>query len=335
MFEHPEFDIYENNNIPLSRDCYLMDEKYLKAFEQYCVNGFNGIESEPVGYICHIAVKQINEHSFELSWYPTYERLHEVVVNLPKDQFIICVGSWRCDEKPHLFVKSGWLKHLYLKQYSVFALIDAADVKAAIEEGQLSRDKLINIRNAIDALAIKYHNISFISFADSLILKSNWTVGTFEDNIPYNYSPETLLYIFQEVQAIYKKHLDLNVYGIFSQGSNEYYDDSMLHISATQNHICLNSLGTPFANLEEIHRTARCCIRNNTHPKSEVYMDEDFYRSLKLKFDFEEANLAKQNYVSKIGKEQSVYYYTQCQHILDNLREEMAYSGRVEDSVVF
>jgi hypothetical protein len=319
MFEHHEFDIYEYKNIPLGRDCYLMDEKYLEEFEQYCINGFNGIESESVGYICHIAVRKIDDHSLELSWYPTYERFHEVIVTLPKNQFITCVGS--SGEKPHLFVKSGWLKHLYLRQYSVFGLIDAIGVKTAIERGDLSREKLINLRNAIDTLATKHPNISFISFADSLLLKSNWTVGTFEDDVSYSYNPENLLYIFQEVQSIYKKNLELDVYGTFTQGSNEYYDDISLHISDTENHICLNSLGAPFANLREIDRTARCCIRNKVHPKSEIYMDEDFYRSLKLKFDFEKGDIAKQEYVSTMGKEKGIYYYTQCQHILDNLRK--------------
>jgi hypothetical protein len=36
-------------------------------------------------------------------------------------------------------------------------------------------------------------------------------------------------------------------------------------------------------------------------------MDEDFYRSLKFKFDFEKGDIAKQKYVLKIGDEKRVY----------------------------
>jgi hypothetical protein len=55
------------------------------------------------------------------------------------------------------------------------------------------REKLIDLREAIDALAIRTPDVSFISFADSLLLKSNWTVGMVGKTPAYTYSPEGML----------------------------------------------------------------------------------------------------------------------------------------------
>ena len=35
MFEHKDFDIYSFESVPTDRDCYLMDESYLEAYEKY------------------------------------------------------------------------------------------------------------------------------------------------------------------------------------------------------------------------------------------------------------------------------------------------------------
>ncbi len=76
------------------------------------------------------------------------------------------------------------------------------------------------------------------------------------------------------------------IYGIFTQGTNEYYDDANLHISRNKNHICLNSLGIPFANLISIDETIRANIESHNHLRYELYFDEDFYFTLKFELDF-------------------------------------------------
>ncbi|MDG4546622.1 MAG: hypothetical protein PQ612_10715 [Rickettsiales bacterium] len=323
MFEHEKFDVYDYAEIPLNRDCYLMDEKYIDEYEKSFLDFFDGAEYEHVGYISYIAVRSINEHSLELSWYANiHDRFHEVIVTLPKDQLIVCVGCWQCDEKPHLFVKSGWLEHLHLRRYSVFAMFDVIGVKEAIKSGALSKEKLIALREATDALATANPDLSFISFADSLLLKSNWTVGHFQSEVTYTYSPERFIYLFKELQSIYREQLGLAIYGIFTQGSNEYYDDEMLHISESQNHICLNSLGAPFADLLSIDETARQCIRSGAHTPQEIYMDEHFYYSLRFKFGFEKHKGANQPYNAKMRTESGHYFYGECRDIIENLREE-------------
>ncbi len=126
MFDHKYFDVYKYNEIPLDRDCYIMDQKYIEEYEESLLKSFNGENSEPVGYIGYVAVNKIHLNSVELSWFPNiYDRYHKVSVALPKSEFILCVGSWQYDEKPHIFVKEEWLENIYIRLYSVFGLIDA------------------------------------------------------------------------------------------------------------------------------------------------------------------------------------------------------------------
>lgn len=258
MFEHELYDVYSFEGIPLDRDSYLMDEIYLEEYEKSLLDLFDGKEYEHVGYISYVAVRKVHDRSLELSWYPNiHTRFHAVAISLPRDQFVTCVGCWQYDEKPHIFVKSSWLKSLHLRQYSVFGFIDAIGVVEALKNNKLSRENLLALREAIDGLAKSYPKVSFISFADSTLLKSNWSVGHFKSEVNYTYEPKIFLRIAEEFQFIYKKTLGLNAYAILTQGSNEFYEDSLLHISESKNHVCLNCLGIPFAQLMSIEDAAK------------------------------------------------------------------------------
>lgn len=322
MFEHKDLQEYAFDKVPLNRDIYLLSEKYLAEYKRTLLKFLeDGKSYEPVGEVGYIAIRSIQENSLEVSWYPNaWDRFHEVSVILPRGQFVACVGSWQADEKPHLFVKDAWLEDLYLRSYSVFAMIDAIGVKKSIESNTLSKESLLALRNAIDNLANGYPDVSFISFADSILLKSNWTVGTFESKIQYTYEPEKFLHIFKKLQDIYQEHLNLKIYGIFTQGYNEYYDEGLLHISSNQNHICLNSLGTPFADLIAIDEKVRSCIRNKTHNPADLYMDKGFYHSLNFNFEFDKKNQNKKNYASKTNTDKNYYYYNNYQIIMNSLR---------------
>lgn len=317
------FDNYSFEEIPLNQDLYVIDEAYLHEYERSMVKFFNGTgKGEPVGYVGYIAARAIKANIVELSWYPNvHDRFHEVSITLPREKFICCVGSWQCDEKPRIFVKNDWLESIYLRSYSVFALIDAANVKKAIENGELTRARLIELRHQIDCLAEKHVDISFISFADSLLLKSNWSVGHFKSDINYSYEPEVFIHLANEINAIYKKTLNLSTYAVIAQGSNEYYDDQLLHISATKNHISLNSLGVPFAQLMEIEATARKAIKADIHDRAELYMDEKYFHSIKFKSSFKKNTNPYNSYQTKMMSTPSKYYYSSLEHIIGNLEQ--------------
>jgi len=322
MFEHEKFDTYTFEEVTLNCDLYVMDERYIEEYERSFLKFFfDGEDFEPVGYVSIMAARSINDNSMELSWCVNYtDRFHQIAITLPKDQFVACVGCWQCDEKPHIFVRGSWLEHIHLRSHSIFALIDAIGVKVALENGSITRDKLVELRTAIDELSKKYSGISFISFADSILLKSNWTVGHFESTVSYNYNPEIFIFIAWEINKIYEDILGLNTYSVITQGNNEYYDDALLHISETNNHICLNSLGIPFAQLMDIEKSARIAIRKSTHIPSELYLDETYYHSLKFKYEFEKNNGPSNTYLTKMMRTPSKYFYSTIDNILSNLK---------------
>jgi len=110
------------------------------------------------------------------------------------------------------------------------------------------------------------------------------------------------------------------IYAIITQGSNEYYDDGLLHISPARNHVSLNSLGLPFAQLTAIEYAAREAIRKKVHARAEVYMDENFFRSLRLDYDSRKSNRPKYLYEAPMARGPTYYRVESCQTLLDNLR---------------
>ncbi|MBJ7268056.1 hypothetical protein [Idiomarina abyssalis] len=323
MFEHEDINKYPFDEIPLNQDCMLMSEVYMDEFSKALTQMCNGEEVNPyeVGYAGHVAIRSISENSIELSWYPNvHTRFHEVSISIPKEKIRICVDCERYDVKPYIFVEHEWLENLYTREYSVFALIDAIGVKNAIRENLLSKEKLLKLRDGLDDLAARHKDISFISFADSLILKSNWLVGYFRKGIECSYEPESFLEIIAEIQKLYGDVLGLQVYAVLTQGNNEYYEEPVLHISNEQNHICLNSLGVPFAELLAIESAAKKAIKSNTHVPSEVYMDEQYYHSLSFKYEFDKNSKPSNIYKAIMKTGDSCYFYNSCKELLENLR---------------
>ncbi len=324
MFEHEHIDKYEYDDIPLNQDCMLMSEIYMEKFSAALIRMLEGENIDPytIGYAAYVAVRMISTNSIDLSWFPNVNtRFHIVSISIPMDKIKGSVGCRRYDIKPYIFVDHQWMMHLYTRVYSVFALIDAIGIKNAIQNNMLTKEKMVMIRDRIDALAEKYKNISFISFADSLLIKSNWLANYMKNKIEYPYDPEVFLRIIKEIQSIYREVLNIDIYAILTQGSNEYYDNSLLHISNTKNHICLNSLGLPFAELLAIDTTVKIALKNKVHPPAEVYMDYDFYRSLKFKLDFDRNNKPRNVYKAIMKTQNPYYFYSSCDELLNNLEK--------------
>jgi hypothetical protein len=299
-----------------------MDEKWMADYDKALKKLLAGDGYDVVGYIGYAAARGITAHALELSWYANIStRFHELRVSLPRDQFVCCVGCWRYDEKPRIFVKGAWLNNLYLRSHSVFALIDAIGVSVALERHELTRDKLLNLRAGIDAIGAKHKDISFISFADSLLLKSNWSVGTFDSEVRYSYRPEVIVRLIAELQEIYRSTLGLDIYAVITQGSNEFYDDPLLHVSETGNHISLNSLGLPFAQLMAIDHAARESIRERLHAAAELYIDSNFLRSLAMAHQFNRDTCPQGSYRAGLMKAGGTYYMASVRHILDSIRD--------------
>lgn len=281
MFDHKDIEHYSFDEVPLNRDIYLMGEKWAAAYEKALLDGLAGGKWKVVGYISYAAARSISANGIELSWYPNlHDRFHEMRVHLPRASFIRCVGCRNYDEKPRIFVTDEWLTDVYNRTNSVFAMVDAIGVKAALIEGAITNDQLVRLRDRIDAVAASHTDVAFASFADSLLLKANWSVGTWDAPTKTPYEPERILKILPEVAAAYRDVLGLEIYSIVAQGRNEFYGNELLHISASQNHISLNSLGIPFAQLQAIDLSVRAAIKSKIHPPHSIYMDDQFFHSM-------------------------------------------------------
>lgn len=198
-------------------------------------------------------------------------------------------------------------------------MIDAIGVKRALERGELTRERLIGLRDAVDELAARYPDVSFISLADNLLLKSNWSVGQFDSNVTYTYEPEIMIRAISELREVYGSVLGLALYAVLTQGLNAYYDDALLHTSRSGNHISLNSLGLPFAQLLAIDEAARTAIRRSEHGPAELYLDEDFFRSLNFKHGFQRDAYPIGSYRGPMMAADATYYMSSCAELLSNL----------------
>jgi len=211
---------------------------------------------------------------------------------------------------------------LFLQTHSVFCMVDASDFKKYMEDGNLSKESLAVLRDKIDELGKEYPQIVFISFADSLLLKSNWSVGYRAKGIENTYNPEIFIEVISKLVDIYRSVLNLDIYSVLTQGSNEYYDSSLLHMSDAGNHISLNSLGIPFADLLAIELAAKRAIKRGLHKRMQLYMDRSFYLSLKFKSEFKRNEQRRYAYESKMKSANSQYYANDIKTIQNALSKE-------------
>lgn len=323
MFEHPNFERFSFEKIPLNRDIYIMGEQWMAEYENAWKEVFAGSDHSPyeVGYVSFAAARSINENAVELSWYPNViDQFHEVTVSLPKKAFVDCAQCWSHDDKPRVFVKDDWVNQLYLRTYSVFAWVDAIGVKSALLRGEITRKKLLQLRDRIDELAEAHRDISFISFADTMLLKTNWTVGSYDSTVRYSYNPEVIIKVIEKINSVYRKTLSMDVYAIITQGNNEFYNDPLLHSSRLGHHISLNSLGLPFAQLQSIDQAVHSAVKVGDHKAAEIYLDETYFHSLKWKFPFDKHSLPKAPYLAPMSDTPHLYFYTDRKTVMDNLQ---------------
>lgn len=285
----------------------MVDCKFMDKWARSVVNNTDERYEILVG---SVSAEKIHANSAELRLFiNTYSRYHAVSIHLPRDKFVTCVGAIMADEITRLFVDGEWLENLYRRAYAVFGMVDAIHAKEAMRAGKLDRPKLQSLRNGLDLLAAKYPEIAFISFADSVLLKSIWSTSYVRDGFPQTYRPELMIEVFDAIKQLYLAELGLDAYGIFAQGANEFYEDELLHVSGPKNHVGLNSVGAPFAQIMEIEAAVKRAIKKGEHPAADLYLDQHFFASLNMKdYKFKE-KVAAAPYISKVMESGGEYRY--------------------------
>lgn len=229
-------------------------------------------------------------------------------MRLPRKDFVACIGCRDIDEKPRIFVSSEWLENIHRRPYSAFAIVDAIGVKNALRAGELTEPKLLALRGALDEIAARRPEIAIFSFADSVLIKSDWTVGSFDSPVRYTYTAETTIDVVAEVFRAFKVHLGLDSYACVTQGFNEYSDGTIVHASPAGHHVSLNSLGLPFAQLLGIDQAAHRAIREKRHAPYELYLDELFHRSLQWRYGFDRDGQPTGTYDAPLSLHPGRYY---------------------------
>jgi hypothetical protein len=319
-FTHPFFQVLSFTEVPHNQEVWLMDKKWMPSWERSWLNQFSGSDTENVGYVSPAVVRNTSKDALELSWYPnTLDRFHEVPVVLPRSAFIVCVEVRGYDDKPRVFVESEWLSDIHLRPYSAFAMIDAIGVKVALLSGALTAEKLLQLRDRIDDISSRTPNMAFVSFADTLLVKANWHVGQYDSAIKYSYEPEAIIRVIPEIAVAYRDVLDMDIYAVLTQGVNEYVDTSLLHVSPSKNHVSLNSLGLPFAQLLAIDDAARTAIRTKQHEPFELYVDDLFYNSLRFTLEFDKRAKTNAPYKRPMSTAAGKYYCLSVKALLDGV----------------
>lgn len=321
MFSRNEIEHYAFEDVIVGRDIFIMKKMWVPAYEQYIEDVYALKNPEPVGYISHASVCSASKDYLEISWYPNiYDRFHEVVVRLPRREFVACVGCRDIDEKPRIFVSDEWLEDLHNRPYSMFALVDAIGVKKALDTDHLNEAKLLRLREALDELVGQEPGIAAFSFADSVLIKADWTVGAFDTSVAYTYTPERLLNVVESTFAAFKAHLELDCYACITQGFNEYSDGKVIHTSASGNHISLNSLGLPFAQLMSMDYAVHAAIKSGAHQPYQLYLDENYYRSLQWAYGFDRDGQTSGAYSSPMSHRRGRYFCADMTPLRSNLK---------------
>ncbi len=327
MFDHEDLYSHRFDSVPKGIQCRLMTDQFLSEFESTLLNMVTTEDEQShaiyeIGYGSNLVVNEITDHTLDVSWYAdAMERFHEVTISIPRDSFIACVECPKFSLIPYIFVSDDWHENLLTREYSIFCLIDAVGFKEKIKNGSLSRELLISLRDELDTLAAEYPNFSFVSFADSLILKTYWKPGYFVINQPPTYRPESMFKVIEKIRQIYKNVIDLDIYAVLTQGSNEYYGDNLLHISKTKNHVSMNSLGVPFAELLAIETTAKKSIKSHAHPPSELYIDGQYFNSIKFNYKAKGGASSVHEYTPIMKGDVSNYYCASLDSIMSALEE--------------
>jgi hypothetical protein len=329
-FEHPEFWLVDFSEVPLDRDTYLIDEADIPHYERQWRHTFEGRDFAPEYLVTFVAVRDRRPEALELAWYPNVStRFHEVgSITLPREAFVCCVQQPRYGGNPAIFVESEWLKDFYGRRHSVFALVDAIGITEVFRSARLSRPQLITLRDRVDEIAARFPEVALVSVADSIILKSQWRPGDVRANQKYDYQPEIVIDAIAEIDRAFQDVLGLRTYAVLVQGANAYYDDQLLHISSTQNHVSLNSLGVPLAQLLEIDAAVRKALHDGVHARFDLYMDTPFLHSLNLQHSFDREALAKGSYKSKMAAGAEHQYYAVDLETIQTNRSDLLAKGK-------
>jgi len=210
------------------------------------------------------------------------DRGHCAVRTLPKSQLIAHVRFLDRDGHPYLVVDQAWFDELQGSTFSIYGLVDVGGMRNYLSEcGQVPWEVISELRKRIDAIAAEHQHCAFISLADSIVVKTNWSGGS--DGYEATYQPEKFIALLGTLTDTFSSVFHMPAYAVAAQGVNQCGDGALIHVSTEGNHVLVPSLATPFAQLFEIERAARDSIKAGLHQPSTLYLSKALFQSLRFR----------------------------------------------------
>lgn len=277
---------YSYNNIPVTTELFIIGEEDFKTSLGNLRNFLLGNTIvHPNNYlpyrVCEIKYDEngLIDVLFEVN---NSSRFHAVYRKLLKSEFIACIEFTGFGIPPYLIVTQKWYIRATGESYSSYALIDFIDIKEMIlENGVISKNHMLNLKNEIDNIATKYSHCIFLTFSDNILIKTNWSAD--KKRYPESYKPEEILNIVNQLFTIIRKCLGCSAYAVVTEGENVLENDDFDKMSMLSNHYFLGSIATPFVEIFDIEKAIRDAISQGEHEKFQLYISEALLHTLNFK----------------------------------------------------
>jgi hypothetical protein len=277
--------IYNFEQLPTNRDLFIIGEDefnnnidyWKKYLDKRGLQHPNNFQTYRFASITHNSDKLIDLF-LEIN---IHTRFHGIHKKLPKTKFRFCIEFWSWGERPYLIVDQKWLNAFLNDTYSIYALIDFIGVRSIIEEhGIIPKKYIKKLKKNLHVLSVKHSNYLFVTFADNLIIKTNWSGE--KEKYNNSYKPELFLKLIENVFSIIKSSINLDSYAVISQGANFIEEDLSNNSINTNNYFFFDSISTPFIELFEIDDNVRKSIKKKIISAKTLYLSESFLLSLKF-----------------------------------------------------
>lgn len=321
---------YKYEEIPTNRDIFIISGFQLKEFEkqwQYYFAGENIELVHPNNFINYKVgyIQKVFNNSLEINiGLNTSIRFHGASRILPSSKVIACVEFTSIGDKPYLIVDGEWFEENEKAIFSSYALIDASGMRNLLEQiGTINETQINNFKNMINHIASEYKEYFFLTYADSVIIKSNWTPK--EKDYDKTYQPETLLNVIKKIFTSFKSAFDLDAYAIITQGANQVMGNSNFEISLQKNHIFFSSLGAHFAELFEIDSVVRKNIKKEIHSRKNLYLSNSFFFTLRFR-KYEQQSKLKESIINYFSDKQVSFEHAYLPINLDEISEYLIFN---------
>src|SRR5690606_15925752 len=145
------------------------------------------------------------------------------------------------------------------------------------EYGEFPSDTLNSIKAIVDKFCNQNKDLTFLTCADNIIIKSGWEFVTENSK----YQPEKLVITVNQLMAEIKKETQISSYAIMTQGANYVDEKNLTHSVTPKNHFFMGSISVPFIEAFEIDSDIRKRIKNKEIEKMPFYIEQSFYISTK------------------------------------------------------